>query len=303
MSSISVRSYQLLHEAAERPLLYNAPWWLDATCGTDSWDAVIYKDEAGKVLAAMPFHLARIRGLSAVITPPMTQWVSILHDPGDTKEFHSSLIDKLPSTSILDLSFRQVSDVVLDEEAFPVHLRYSYIIPAGIPTEQVKAGYNEGLKRNLRQAKENYVLQESRDIQGFLGLYLATHHQRNIKPPSWLEEVVPRVFEQLLKHECGQLNVALWRGKPIAGILTGWDQEAFYYLAGGRTGDDQGASAHALLLDDAIERSRLAGKAFDFEGSMHPGIANFFQSFGAIPLPYWQLRKFRGLGKWWSLFH
>jgi hypothetical protein len=283
--------------------MYNAPWWLDATCGADGWDAVIHKDGAGKLLAAMPFHLTRIRGLSAVITPPMTQWVSVLHGPGDTKEFHSSLIDGLPSASILDLSFRQESDLVLNEKAFPVHLRYSYIIPSGISPEQVRAGYNEGLKRNLRQAKENYILQESRDIQGFLTLYLATHHQRNMKPPAWLEEVIPRVFEQLHKRECGQLNVALSQGKPIAGILTGWDKEAFYYLAGGRTGDEQGASAHALLLDQAIERSCVAGKAFDFEGSMHPGIANFFQSFGAIPIPYWQLRKFRGLGKWWSLFH
>jgi Acetyltransferase (GNAT) domain len=303
MSSTSVRLYQQLHTTAERSLLYNAPWWLDATCGADGWDAVIHRDASGEVVAAMPYHQTHIRGLSAIITPPLTQWVSVLHGPGDTKEFYSSLMDELPSASILDLSFRQESDFVLNEKAYPVHLRYSYIIPAGIPTDLVRAGYNEGLKRNLRQGKENYVLQESRDIRGFLTLYLATHQQRNMKPPAWLEEVVPRVFEQLHKHECGQLHIALWKGKPIAGILTGWDHEAFYYLAGGRTGDEQGASAHALLLDQAIENSCVAGKAFDFEGSMHPGIANFFQSFGAIPIPYRQLRKFRGLGKLWSLFH
>lgn len=301
MSSTSARLYQQLYEATGRSLLYNAPWWLDATCGTGRWDAVIHQDPSGNVIAALPFHQTRIRGLSTVITPPMTQWVSMLYVSGDISELHAVLFGRLPAVSILDLSFRQESDFAVSEKDFPVHLRYSYIIPSGIPIEQARDGYNEGLKRNLRQARENYTVHESHDIKGFLALYLSAHHQRKVKPPHWLEEVVRRVFEQLQKRGCGQLHIAMSEGTPVAGILTGWDQEAFYYLAGGRTGDERGASAHALLLDGAIERSRSAGKAFDFEGSMQPGVANFFQSFGATPSPYWQLRKFRGLGKWWSL--
>jgi len=99
------------------------------------------------------------------------------------------------------------------------------------------------------------------------------------------------------------IHLAIHQGVAIAGILTGWDSKTSYYLAGGRNGDDQGASAHALLLDHVIHEAQTRGLAFDFEGSMNPGIANFFQSFGAKPESYLQIRKFRGMGKLWSLLH
>ena len=107
----------------------------------------------------------------------------------------------------------------------------------------------------------------------------------------------------LSDSQSGSLDFAMHNGKPIASILTAWDHKATYYLAGGRTGDEAGASAHALLLDKALINSIQAGREFDFEGSMHSGIANFFQSFGASPEEYWQVKKYRGLGKAWSLFH
>ena len=89
---------------------------------------------------------------------------------------------------------------------------------------------------------------------------------------------------------------------PVAGIMTGWDATTAYYLLGGRN-ETGGASAHAYLLDDAVSHAVAHERKFDFEGSMHPGIANFFQSFGAKPAPYIRIRKYKGLGKLWSYLH
>jgi hypothetical protein len=123
-----------------------------------------------------------------------------------------------------------------------------------------------------------------------------------MKTPPWFDVVLPRVFEGLQSNQVGQLSLALYQGKAIAGVLTAWDAHSTYYLAGGRAGSDEAASAHSLLLDEAILKAHHRKTDFDFEGSMHPGIANFFQSFGANPTAYWHIKKYTGLGKLWSIF-
>jgi hypothetical protein len=303
MQSAAVRSYHRLFEAGEKALLYAAPWWLDATCGPDGWDAVIRKGEDDTVIAALPYHKTTIRGLSAVITPPLTQWVSLISSPDDQGISHQSLLPDLPKSAILDLSIKPDTELLYQNANLPVVLKYSFIIPGMESMDVVRGRYNEGLRRNLRQAEKNYSLQESDDIAGFLALCEQTYLQRKMKPPHWLNHVVPDVYQQLIKHQCGSITIAKAGDKVIAGILTAWDTHSGYYLAGGRTADDQGASAHALLLDHAVQSAQSRGIAFDFEGSMHPGIANFFQSFGGVPVSYWQVRKYAGLGRIWALFH
>lgn len=286
-----------------RPLLYAAPWWLDATCGAGYWDAILRKNEGGQVVAALPFHITSIRGLSAVITPPLTQWVSLIAATDDHGISNQSLLSELPQCSILDLSVKPENELLHQGSDLPIILKYSFIIPVMDSMEAVRKGYNEGLKRNLRQAAKNYTIEESEDVAGFLSLCEQSYYQRKMKPPKWLHEVVRNVFGQLRLHQCGTITIAKEQDMVIAAVLTAWDQNTAYYLAGGRTADDQGASAHALLLDHAVQAAQSRSIAFDFEGSMHPGIANFFQSFGGSPVPYWQMRKFNGLGKLWSLFH
>jgi hypothetical protein len=293
--------YKELFEQIENPLMYSSPWWLDAVCGLEGWESAILRDQQNQVVAALPYHITRIRGLSAVITPPLTQWVSLLQNSKQETIMESSMLLKLPSSSILDLCLRPGSARSIQDERHPVQQKYSFIIPAG--ENDFRAGYNEGLKRNLREAENNYTLSEPDDLSTLLALCDSTYQQRKMKPPGWFNRVVTNVYGELRNRQCGKMMLASHHGEIIAGILTGWDHASTYYLAGGRTGNEQGASAHALLLDHAIHEARLGQRAFDFEGSMEPGIANFFQSFGARPVPYWRVRKFTGMGKLWSLFH
>jgi len=281
--------------------LYAAPWWLDATCGVGGWDAGIGYNAERKPIAALPYRLTRIRGLTALTTPPFTQWVSLLSQDNIAEPSSMALLSELPQTAILDLSLRPDADLPFRDSLFPVALKYSYIIPSNTSRDQIRSGYNEGLRRNIKQAEKKYVVEASSDIVGFLSLCRQSYQQQRMKVPSWLDQVVPAVFTGLSSHGCGMLTIAKAQGKTIAGVLTAWDSKTSYYLAGGRTADDQGASGHAFLLDHAIHAACDRGTLFDFEGSMHPGIANFFQSFGAVPQSYWHIRKFRGAGRVWSL--
>jgi Acetyltransferase (GNAT) domain len=295
--------YADFYADCDHPDLYAAPWWLDAVCGKGKWDAVRFVNNVDQMTVFVPFYKTQIRKLSALITPPLTQWIPVL-----AKEdvHHFSVIEflkSLPNCSITDLTMKSGENPVLPTKVYRVNFKYSYVIPFHASKDQLKLNYNEGLRRNLRDAEKNYSITVSDDIQTFLHLCKSSYHHRKLKPPFWLDQILPAAVEALKKNGSGIINLAIHRGVVIAGILTGWDTRTTYYLTGGRNGDEEGASAHALLLDHVINEAHGRGHSFDFEGSMHPGIANFFQSFGATPEPYLQIRKFIGMGRIWSLLH
>ncbi|MGB4849277.1 MAG: GNAT family N-acetyltransferase [Saprospiraceae bacterium] len=299
----STELYAEFYTECDHPDLYAAPWWLDAVCGEGKWDAFRLVNNSDQTTVFIPFYKTHIRKLSALITPPLTQWIPVL-----AKEdvHHFSVVEFLksvPQCSIIDLSMKSGENPVLPTKDYRVNFKYSYVIPYNPLKDQLKLNYNEGLRRNLREAEKNYSIGASGDIPTFLNLCNSSYYNRKLKPPSWLDQIVPVAVEALKKNGSGIINLAIHRGVVIAGILTGWDTRTTYYLIGGRNGDEQGASAHALLLDHVINEAHGRGHSFDFEGSMHPGIANFFQSFGATPEPYLQIRKFNGMGRIWSFFH
>lgn len=285
----------------EGTLLYAQPWWLDATCGADQWGIHEFKNNDATGVALLPFLNTTIRGMKAMITPPMTQWLPLIKTSGShARELQT--LDKLRDQySILDISIPPDPFIELDNSKFKINLKYSFITAGRL--EHVQSKYNENLRRNLREAREKYVITETADLDSFIQLCQTTHRQRKTKTPSWIHDVLPNVYNALKKHGKGHLKFAMLDHHPVAGILTGWDDTTCYYLAGGRIADPSGASAHALLLDDAVKHAVERRLSFDFEGSMHPGIANFFQSFGATPYAFWRIREYRGLGRLWSLFH
>ncbi len=105
-----------------------------------------------------------------------------------------------------------------------------------------------------------------------------------------------RLMTAALEHQQGVVHLLLspTTGRPVAGAFVAYNNGIAYYIAGGQERCREGRDAVALLLDNLFGWSREAGcHTFDFEGSMQPGIAFFFRSFGAVPHPYLRLQAGR----------
>jgi hypothetical protein len=301
MSADAVREYESLYEAAGGSRLYTAPWWLGLTCGPAGWTALCHRDPQAGTRLAMPIHTCFIRGMKALVTPPLTQWVDVLAESPVASPWTEAFIAGIPRLPIMDV---QVNG--MPEGPFAVHriraaLRYSYILPATPDIAAVRASYSEGLRRNLREARSAYTLDPTDDSRILLSMLRASYAQQEMSPPPGTDDLVPRVMAALLSRGQGRCLVARDGNDVLAAVLVAWDPVSTYYLAGGRTARPGGASAHAILLDHAVEEAMGRGTTFDFEGSMHPGIANFFQSFGARPEPFTRLTRFTGPGRLWAL--
>ena len=70
-----------------------------------------------------------------------------------------------------------------------------------------------------------------------------------------------------------------------------WDRNTMYYIAGGNDDSDKKGEAMSFLLWNGILLAKEKNLTFDFEGSMVPGIAEFFRSFGSEASTYYQVVK------------
>lgn len=70
-----------------------------------------------------------------------------------------------------------------------------------------------------------------------------------------------------------------------------WDRQTMYYIAGGYNNSDKKGEAMSFLLWRGILLAKEKNLTFDFEGSMVPGIAEFFRSFGSEASTYYQVVK------------
>jgi hypothetical protein len=303
MLSDAVRHYHTIYAQQENPPLYAAPWWLDLTCAHGQWDALIIPDEDAEAISCLPFHKTRIKGLAAITTPPLTQWVSVLSDQKKTGRLDFDWFGGLPKYSILDLSIKNLAEWHVPQYPVQISTRYSYVLPFTTSYTDIQNGYNEGLRRNLKQAEQLFHVSQDDQIPAFIHLVHATYQQRKMKSPWWVIDLLPSLCKELLHRNSGRLYFIHHQQIPVAAIFVAWDSRMMYYLAGGRSETGEGISAHSLLMDYAIRDAQRANLSFDFEGSMVPGIANFFQSFGARPSAYPRIRDFRGWGKWWALWH
>ena len=300
---VNVRDlYEATLDAQQLRPLYCEPWWLDAICGPENWHVYFFKDEHGSDIACIPYYKTKVSKLNAIITPPMTQWCGILHIKKSAFIDIRDLLHSLSPNPIVDLSIKSESEINFSNGNPSGILKYSFVIGTTSGIDQVRAKYSEGLRRNIKEAEKDYTLEESDDIKKLISLAHSSYEQRNEKAPAWFNELPLKVHDTLQKHNRGRIILAFKDHKPVAGIMTGWDSSTEYYLLGGRD-TMNGPSVHAFLLDKAILHAISSGRKFDFEGSMHPGIANFFQSFGANPEPYIQLRKYTGPGKLWAFLH
>ena len=105
MLAKSRRLYETAFEREVMPLLYAHPWWLDATCGSDGWSVYEVLNGTEQPAALIPYCETKIKGMTAFINPPMSQWMPILKPDADARISLVDFIESLKAYSILDMSF------------------------------------------------------------------------------------------------------------------------------------------------------------------------------------------------------
>ena len=169
--------------------------------------------------------------------------------------------------------------------------RINYILSLEEQHTELQNKYNTNRKRSLKNSFEKLRI----DKDGAQDLFL--DHYRTI------DQGFPVTKDMLVKLErliaASKQHIKIWNVFEndiwIGGLLWSVDHKRVTYLV--PVVSDQGRlkQVSALLVDTLIHDHQKSDLILDFEGSMLPGVAQFYRSFGAETETYYYFKK-RGYG-------
>ena len=284
--------------------IYNMPFWLDAVCGKNNWDAVVI-EENGEVVAALPYHRKKRFCINGVLQPQLTQcfdiWIKPLKGLKTERALHYRFkwigeIAKRLSDLGADFYDMELSGSLRNGEPFAwkgfrQEVRYSFIIPPGQRSEDVLSQMDRACRAMIRKASGTVRLEELRSPEQLYKIISASFERRGMKNPN-PEVVYKRLYKACRAHgACKMAAVKDAQGDICCAGLYVFDKNYVYELLVGTVPGKRSENLKAFMTYEMIKFACETGRGFDFEGSMIPSIAEHNRRFGAEPVQYYRLWK------------
>lgn len=300
--------YAQLCQEQRSTSIYDQPWWLDAVCGPEHWDVLIY-EKNGKLLGAMPYYTKSRYGLSYITNPPLTQHNRIyVHYPpqqkyearlASEKEVFTALIKQMKNVcgrgmiaARMSLDPGHTNWLPFYWQGFYGRTNYTYILPsASFSYEDLQKSYSKVIRYDAKKALDFISIQESDDLKTFYRLHcqmFARQHQSARLSYEFLEK-----FDKcLLEHSARRMLIAKDTDNiPYSAAYFVYDRETVYYLLSGTDPQYRKFNTLTALITEGIRFASQTGRNFDFEGSMVENIESYFRKFGAVQIPYFRVSK------------
>jgi hypothetical protein len=247
-------------------------WYLNPFC---KWDIVVLDDyEGGLVLP-----IGTRYGIKTIYQPNFIQkcnWIG--------KELSDSHINKL----------------VLLLRSIASHVRFNTNIPLGEVTQRtnlilnlsddiamIRANYSKSLKHNLKKSSARLDLYEVSQPENIIALYQARWGKLNPQ----LASIDYNTLQQLIianpeRFDCFEICLA---DECIAGMIIAKGKNRLHYILGAGNDKAQELNAVSYGLDAILHKYSESNYIFDFEGSSIPSVKSFYERFGAVDEPFYQV--------------
>lgn len=263
---------------------YGYTWYLDNVC--EEWEGLVLDNYK----AVMPLVFNKKFGINYLYQPFFTQQLGVFTSLPVTKKLVNNFIDAIPPHyKYIDINLNEINDVTERKEVtaltnFHLDLNLDYAL--------IKVNYSKSLKRKLKKAEKNeLIINPHVSPEVFVAFYLknVAHKVNNFEEKH--KHVLHRIIYKALSYQLGAIigvndrnnelvaaNFILLHPTRIINLLPCSNEE----------GND--LNAMSFLLDHIIQRNANNRKIFDFEGSMIDGVAQFYKSFGAEEMKYYNLK-------------
>lgn len=284
--------------------VFSQPWWLDAVCGPENWDAFVI-ERSGTLFAALPYYLENRDGRRVITKAKNTQNNGILINyPQNQKavtrinfemKIINELIDCIESLGIdryeqqfhhsftnwLPFYWRGYSEIT----------RYTYVIENTQDYHTIFDEYDSHLRNRIKTAEKFCFLSDNVSEEEFYRVNCLSF-ERQKKGMPWDFEYFKRLFFACQVNHSGKMFSAVdANGELLSVAYIVWDEQAVYYLLNGTDYERKGLEANVLLINECIKFAGQIGRSFDFEGSVIEPIERAFRRFGGTPKRYFRIFK------------
>lgn len=268
--------------AAINPLIYVHSWYLDII--SPDWDALIY----GNYEYIMPLTTRQKLGMSFLLQPMYAQQQGII--PQASLNVQNSMLTLLQDKFKYIAIHLHAGHLEPFPEGFTVQHRKNCILDLSIPYEVLKGNYSKHTRRQIKKAKDNEVfIVKGIQTRDFMELKFSSGTSNSSQP-------VMQTLKRLIEYGAGQGNGIIYAAYTSKNVLCAaayflFTQRRVTYLNAVSSSEGKQVSAMHLIVDQFIREHATMPLTLDFEGSIIPGIARFYEGFGAEAEQYFCLKS------------
>lgn len=295
---------QLCETEGARIPLFQQHWWLDTVCHGKRWDVLLAEQDNGFIDGALPYLMGSKFGIRYLLQPQLTQftgpWYNHRPQVGDPVEFEHHVAERLIAQLEAlrpRICLMRFAPTVTDWLPFHWHgyrqtTRYTYRFDPLPAPGDLEALADRGRKRQLEAVREAYSLDRHVGVEEFVALHRQYWERRSGK------DLLGHDFQQriigttLAREQALVYGLRNQSGTLVAARFVAFDNRCAYALFSAMRPDAL-RNCMTLLVWALLTDLHGRTQAFDFEGSMDPGIEHFYRSFGARQTPYFEVYKFR----------
>lgn len=261
--------------------IYPYSWYLDLV--SPGWDGLVMRDYE----AVFPLTWKKKYGIYYVIQPVLSQQLGVFSPAMPSAIEVQFFLERIPE------KFRHM-DICLNSSNeirgrdFKILKRVNYELEVNREIRDIEAQYSTNAKRNIKKAINEQLAIENIDVESYIRLRRDSDTSIFKKGHyDWLKAL----FSGIMDRGKGEIFGAFSNGKLCAAVIWAFSKTRHIYL--NAVSDEAGKENRAmfLLVDHYIHKSAGKNIKLDFEGSMIPGIARFFEGFGASKMNYARIIK------------
>lgn len=286
--------------------VFSQPWWLDAVCGENNWDVILY-EKGGQIVASFPYYLKTAK-VKELCIPRLTQKMGpyIKYPPKQQRlekrlayerEVMDYIIESLPDYDIFRVNFDYTVTNWLPFywKGFEQSTRYTYIVPDLSDTVQVFESFASGKKTDIKKASKSVAVKYDLGGGNFIDYYIDCLASQG-KTLAYSRDFFLRLYDAAIENQQGRIIYAVDKDNPnkiFGAIFYIWDKTAIYSLVTAFHPLYRSTGAPSLLFWQIMKDFKDSGLKFDFEGSMIEECEKSYNKFGCLQIPYFCISHHR----------
>ncbi len=241
------------------------------------WDVVLY-EENGKITAAYIFMIKQKITIKYIIQPQLCPYTGpIYFNPTDPKQAYSHLIRNLPKHQLIIQDyfhnipkFENIADVQSE--------KHTYLLDKSTNIESLWQQQSPKHRGIIRKAEKNLRYGIEYNIDVFLDFVSKTFKERGKTVPN-----DPNIFQKLdkilLEKGLRKIVKCTDKNNVVVAMCYFIIDEQWTYNFANSVIEDYRHYGMNLILWNELKTTISEGRSFDFEGSIIPGIDEFFKRF------------------------
>jgi hypothetical protein len=272
--NLNIVKYDACIENAIQSRIYAYSWYLEIVA--DNWDVLVLNDYE----AVMPIPWKRKYFIKYVTQPFFCQQLGIFSKEILSKELQEKIIKSVPRKFLkLSLNFNTGNKISGQE----IKLKSNFVLPIENTLVENYKNFNKNRKRSLKKSKNNALYVDAVNVNALLlmaekeKVYLKNFKYDKLRSLITTLQTIDKGFLIGIYSKERQL---------LGGAFFLKEKGRITYLFSVMNVEGKRLNAATFLIYNVLNTYINKGLLLDFEGSNIPGIADFFQSFGAKSANY-----------------